>query len=162
MILNFFLKYCFPFWWLCLINSIHVGFPTYSFLSCVRCTLLRSCFLALSLEGAYGQKARVILGLVFPPISAITHFVLLVVRGCKQLFHIVDWNKQTVRNSSSKDVFIWDQQRTAIWDLKTWWATCKSPHGKGRWMLLIEIESQKSGGLCKQSPWLFIGWVLAS
>ena len=34
--------------------------------------------------------------------------------------------KQTVECVSSKDGFLWNQQRIAIWVLQSWWAMCKS------------------------------------
>jgi len=41
------------------------------------------------------------------------------------------WNKETARYFSGQDGFIQDEQR-----IVQWWATCKSPHGKRRRMLL--------------------------
>ena len=37
---------------------------------------------------------------------------------------------------SAAKVLTQSRQRIAIWDLQSWWAIVKSPHGKGRRMLL--------------------------
>ena len=44
-----------------------------------------------------------------------------------------------------------------IWNLKLWQATCKTPHSKGRRILL----RWGKGSWRAKGPWLFIGWVLA-
>ena len=51
---------------------------------------------------------------------------------------MLTWNKNTAKYFSSKDLFIQDQKRTAVWGRQPSQTTCKSWHGKGRRTLFIE------------------------
>ena len=52
------------------------------------------------------------------------------------LFLVLTLKKQTANYFSSQNGFTWDQQRTAIWSLQLWRATCKSWATRGGETLL--------------------------
>lgn len=76
------------------------------------------------------------------------------------LHHSVDLKQIDARYFSSKDGFIWVQQRIAVQGLQSWQTPSKSPPSKGRKTLLSKGKGYWKGPN-KQSLWPFIGWVLA-
>lgn len=50
------------------------------------------------------------------------------------------WPK--TNNSLAKNMFVWNQQRIALWDLSPWRATCKSLHSKAR----VTLRGKKEAG----------------